>query len=166
MRVVRPQSHHPAYDYWTINRLLRGSRDTATGCRVWTGMVNKPGGYGRISYRGRQWRAHRLAYELLLAPIPEGMSLLHRCDNPLCINPNHLRPGTHAENIQEAYDKGRKVSPGGLRHPCRKLTAEQVAHIRISKEPAAAIARQLGLSKSTVARVRTGKTYRNQENPK
>lgn len=159
---VRPKPTDPQYDYWTCNRLLAMSADDqVTGCRVWRGPVNKPGGYGRIGYRHRQWRAHRLAYTLLLGPIPSGMELLHSCDSPLCINPNHLRPGTHAENIAEAYAKGRKTVAQGPAHPRFTLTREQAVDAIKSTETGAAIAARLGVSKSTICRLRSGVTWKN-----
>lgn len=157
----RPQTHAPEYDFWSMNRLLRYSRDDMnTGCRIWTGQINKPGGYGRISYRKKQWRAHRLAYVLLWGPIPEGMDLLHSCDNPLCINPHHLRPGTHAENIAEAYRKGRKTVPQGPLHPRFKLTEEQAREAIESTEPVAIIAARFGVAKSTIYRLKNGTTWK------
>ena len=113
---IRPKPSDQQYDFWTCNRLLsRSADDAATGCRVWNGRINKPGGYGRIGYRYRQWRAHRLIYHLLVGDVPAGMELMHSCDNPLCINPNHLRPGTHSENISDAYRRGRKTPPRNTR---------------------------------------------------
>lgn len=66
----RPQKHAPNYNLWTVERLLRNSHDEPSGCRVWDGSLNKPGGYGRISYMGKGWRTHRLAYLVLHQPEP------------------------------------------------------------------------------------------------
>lgn len=157
----RPQTHAPEYDIWTMNRLLRYSHDDSqTGCRIWDGQINKPGGYGRIGYRGRQWRAHRLSYTLLWAKIPEGMDLLHSCDNPLCINPQHLRPGTHAENIKEAYQKGRKSVSQGPNHPRFCLSEKQALEVIESTDPVAAIAARFGVSKSMIYRLKNGNTWK------
>lgn len=157
----RPLTSASEYDLWSMNRIMENSRDEPkTGCRIWTGNINKPGGYGRISYRGRLWRAHRLAYTLLWAPIPKGMDLLHSCDNPLCVNPNHLRPGTHSENIAEAYQKGRKVVPQGPKHPRFRLSEAQVAEALSSPETAASVAARFGVSKSTISRLRNGTTWK------
>ena len=156
----RPLTSASEYDLWTMNRLMENSRDEpGTGCRLWIGHINKPGGYGRISYRGRLWRAHRLAYTLLWAPIPDGAELLHSCDNPLCINPNHLRPGTHAENIAEAYQKGRKSVPQGPDNPLFRLSAEQAEEAIKSTEPVAQIAARFGVAKTTIYRLKNGTTW-------
>lgn len=156
----RPHKHTPNYNLWTVERLLRNSHDDPSGCRVWDGSLNKPGGYGRISYMGKGWRTHRLAYLLLQGPIPEGMDLLHSCDNPRCINPNHLRPGTHAENIKEAYTKGRKTTPQGPSHPRFSLTHEQALEVVASTEPVPVIADKYGISKSAVYRLRNAVTWK------
>lgn len=156
----RPQKHAPNYNLWTVEWLLRNSHDEPSGCRVWDGSLNKPGGYGRISYMGKGWRTHRLAYLLLQGPIPEGMDLLHSCDNPHCINPNHLRPGTHAENIKEAYTKGRKTVSQGSGHPRFSFTAEQAQEIVASRQPAIAVAAAYGVHPSTVYRLRNATTWK------
>jgi hypothetical protein len=82
-----------------------------TGCWWWTGALDTKG-YGRILIGRSAQRAHRVAYELLVGPIPDlggyhGGCLLHRCDQPCCVNPQHLRPGTHADNMADMAAKGR-----------------------------------------------------------
>ncbi len=87
-------------------------------CWLWTGRTNKDG-YGVISFaeRGKQMIASRLSFIIAYGPIPEGMWVLHRCDNPRCVNPDHLFLGTRADNMRDAHQKGRidmhKVSRAG-----------------------------------------------------
>lgn len=72
------------------------------GCWEWVGSKDRLG-YGRINsggHTGTPILAHRLAYESTIGPIPEGMDLDHKCNNPSCVNPDHLRPCTHAENMR------------------------------------------------------------------
>lgn len=88
-------------------RILRHLKPASSGCWEWAGFTHGRMGYGCIKIKGRKRAAHRIAYEALVGPIPEGLKLLHTCDNPLCCNPEHLRPGTQTENVADAIAKGR-----------------------------------------------------------
>jgi hypothetical protein len=76
------------------------------GCHEWQGALTY-NGYGRIGVNGKVQRAHRVAYELAHGPIPEGIVVCHRCDNPRCCNPDHLFLGTTQENVDDKVQKGR-----------------------------------------------------------
>jgi len=76
------------------------------GCWEWVGR-KYPKGYGKIARNGKDVRAHRYAYSLAKGPIPDGMMILHSCDNPPCCNPDHLRAGTAKENREDAISRGR-----------------------------------------------------------
>jgi hypothetical protein len=80
---------------------LRTVVDPETGCHLWTGTII-PGGYGRVHVA-----AHRLAFQLANGPIPAGLLVLHRCDNPPCCNPEHLFLGSNADNMADKVRKGR-----------------------------------------------------------
>lgn len=82
------------------------------GCWVWNG-AKSPLGYGRVSRDGRWQEAHRVVYEDLRGPIPKGLSLDHLCRNPSCVNPDHLEPVTHRENLRRG--KQAKLSRGTAR---------------------------------------------------
>ena len=90
---------------------------TAEGCLPWlAGKGNY--GYGTIWHGGKYQPAHRVVYELTVGPIPEGLLLLHRCDNPPCVNPSHLFPGTHQDNADDKMRKGRHYSQ--THGPCER----------------------------------------------
>lgn len=76
-------------------------------CWEWTGHPNGKFGYGRVMVNGRRVLAHRRAWELLVGPIPDGLKVLHRCDNPPCVRPDHLFLGTLADNNRDRDAKGR-----------------------------------------------------------
>jgi hypothetical protein len=99
------------------------------GCWVWTAYRNQKG-YGQIQVDNHPHRTHRVAWSLANGPIPEGMSVLHSCDNPACVNPAHLHLGTVADNNQERCERGRSYKPIGEANFRAKLTEQQVLEIR------------------------------------
>lgn len=78
---------------------------TEGGCLVFTGSIGR-GGYGKIWYLGRDTRAHRVAWTLTNGPIPDGLMVCHRCDNPPCCNPAHLFLGSARDNVIDMVTKG------------------------------------------------------------
>ena len=78
-----------------------------SGCWLWEGRVDRRG-YGRLKEIGRKFlAAHRLSWTLHRSEIPPGMYVLHKCDTPLCVNPDHLFLGTHLDNMRDMVQKGR-----------------------------------------------------------
>lgn len=140
-------------------RLMRRVVKTPS-CWLWTGAKCFHG-YGQLkSERGGKMKmAHRVSYEVYVGPIPEGLKVLHECDNPPCVNPGHLRLGTQAENNQDREAKGRGRQPKGVAHNKAKLTEAQVARVR-SGGSASRLAAEMGVTKNTILDVRKGKTWR------
>lgn len=118
------------------------------GCWIWT-ATNASGRYGLISSGGKWHLAHRVSYILNVGDIPAGMCVLHRCDNPKCVNPSHLFLGTHADNMLDMAQKGR------ARHT--KLSVEQAKQIFRDTRSQRIIAADFGVSQRTVSVIKSGK---------
>jgi len=131
------------------------------GCWVFTGYKN-PKGYGRIDVNSKPVYAHRLAFELAFGPIPDGLWVLHRCDNPSCCNPEHLWLGTNNDNIRDMLRKDRSLK--GVRHPQVKLTQQDVTTIRelyaVGMVTQTALSEQFGVSRRNIYCILRGKTWR------
>jgi hypothetical protein len=127
--------------------------DKSGDCWVWTGPKNNKG-YGHFRM-GRDTRAHRVSYVLNVGPIPDGLFVLHRCDNPSCVRPDHLFLGTHQDNMDDRTRKGRNQS---------KLNAIEVAQIRdlVAARVMAQgqIARAYGVSDTTVSLIKHGHKWK------
>ncbi len=88
------------------NRILKRIVKTPEDCWMWIGNKGS-GNYGYIRYENKVRSAHRLSYEAFVESIPEGLCVLHKCDNTLCVNPNHLFLGTQQDNIRDRENKNR-----------------------------------------------------------
>lgn len=104
--------------------LERTSKDADSGCWLWQGCRVR--GYGHLQVGGRPRRVHRLAYAEFVGPIPPGLHVLHKCDTPACVNPEHLFLGTHADNMADRTRKGRVAHNKGERCGKSKLTEPAV----------------------------------------
>ena len=131
----------------------RIERNPITGCWKWIGKRDQRG-YGRCFGMAL---AHRVVWEILKGD-PGELYLLHQCDNPPCVNPEHLKLGTQADNMQDAARKGRM--PRGLAHWNAKLAPSQVDAIRQANGTHTQIAREFGVCQSYVSQNKSGKKRR------
>ena len=99
-------------------------------CWRWMGAIFKKSGYGQVWWGPKKLLAHRVSWVINKGPIPIGMNVCHHCDNPICVNPNHLFLGTTLDNIRDKMQKGRHRCHRGESHANAKLTAVEVQEIR------------------------------------
>lgn len=132
-------------------------------CWIWTGGKMKSG-RGRISVAGKRQLAYRVVWLVNFGEVPDGLHVLHKCDNPSCVRPDHLFLGTHADNMRDMWNKGRGTC-GEDQHAC-KLTEEQVKEIRrryrrySHKDGSGALAREYGIGLVEVWRIVKGQRWR------
>jgi hypothetical protein len=98
-------------------------------CWVWTGIKNQKG-YGRIRRNKIWYSSHRVSWELYFGEIPDDMLVLHKCDNPSCVNPDHLFLGTNQDNMDDKVSKGRQSRLYFERNPASRLSYKDVLEIR------------------------------------
>ena len=138
--------------------------DKSGDCWIWMASKDKRG-YGRFN-RPSKFKtrlAHRISYILHCGDIPDGACVCHHCDNPSCVNPDHLFLGTHKENMLDALKKNR-LSPLTQKHgtdnPKSKLTNNQVKIIRMSTASCRLLAEEFNVSSSTIHRVRKNQSWK------
>jgi len=127
-------------------------------CWLWTAATNS-GGYGKIKVDGTHEPAHRVAYQL--AENEKGERYVcHQCDNPQCVNPEHLYLGTPSQNLQDMYDRGRRDATGE-NNPNAKLDADDVETIRERSDNATnrELANEFGVASSTISMIVTGRRW-------
>ena len=135
-----------------------------TGCWIWTGGTN-PAGYGRFTLKGHIEHAHRAAYILFVGPIPDGKLICHKCDNPSCVNPDHLFSGSQRENILDAVSKGRHktVFVRGAKHPGAKLDEAKASEIKrlyvAGGTTYRELAQQFGVSAAAIQAIVIGRNW-------
>lgn len=133
-----------------------------SGCWLWLGGCLVNGGYGYL-YDGKlQLRAHRVSYELVCGPIPEGLIIRHKCDVPCCINPQHLIVGDDWDNMQDKISRGRHVGyKSGEEHLNTILTVQDVRDIRAKSNIMSQqlIADEYGMTQSAIGKIINRKTW-------
>lgn len=130
--------------------LAARSHDEPNGCRIWDGPKKggeRTSGYGQMPYRfGGGGYPHRVSYEQFRGEIPDGMLVCHSCDNPLCINPEHLFLGTPLENTHDMLKKGRHVKASPSKATPEKVSAMRAA--RLNGESVGKIAAEFAIDLS------------------
>jgi HNH endonuclease len=147
----------------------RVEKGDGTGCWLWTGCVDDCG-YGvlwvRREGKDRNEKAHRYSWELANGPIPAGKWVLHSCDNPPCVRPDHLYLGDHQRNMDDMYARGRGRKAVGEQHHGAKLTEADVREIRRLYVPrsfvngTSALARRYGVAQGVVWSIVKRRTWR------
>ena len=136
-----------------------------SGCWLWIGACAADG-YPRITIGSmkdgtkKSVRVTRLVCEEAHG-LPEGMHALHKCDNPICINPDHLYPGTPKQNVKDCFDRNRRTQVKfGPDNPAARLTEKDVCAIRESKLKLRELAVEYGISISNISMIRSGRRWR------
>lgn len=131
------------------------------GCWYWQGAISND--YGVFQYEGGRKQAHRVSYALFVGPVADGLVMRHKCDRRICVNPAHLEPGTHAENMQDMVDRGRSAS--GERQSKHVYLEWQIPQIKGLHRPddgcLKALANMYGGTSSAIWAVVNGESWKN-----
>lgn len=128
------------------------------GCWIWTGSKNWAG-YGQFNNCKFSKRAHRASFELYICEIPKDLKVLHTCDNPACVNPEHLWLGTQADNAEDRESKGRGHNRAGTAHGCSKLTESDIRQIRKDRRTTKQIADTYGTHRGHISDIKNYKLW-------
>ena len=134
------------------------------GCWLWCGPVDSSG-YGKLRIRFGFESAHRMAWRVTHGPIPRGQFVLHRCDTPPCVRPDHLFLGTQGDNMRDMVQKGRARPRSGEANGQAKLTeADALAIVTALQAPRyglySELARKYGVTSSLIRRIARGELWR------
>jgi hypothetical protein len=169
----RPNMTDEELNIWFLNQKV----EDENGCWNWTGVLN--GGYGHLSIKAKRILAHRYSLQLhLKRPIPKNMEVRHMCHNTKCFNPEHLKEGTHAENMNDMVQAGRQAkglflsvsltgikrdSAKGERNNKAKLTTSQVLEIislKTSTQSSRDVGKLYSVSGTTISYIWSGKSWK------
>jgi hypothetical protein len=141
------------------NGALPINKPCVGNCWTWLGKARCNGGYGKIATDSIEIRAHRFSYELAYGAIPNTLLVCHKCDNPLCVNPDHLFAGTSQDNVDDMIAKDRNIY--GEKSPKAKLTEQAVKTIRSDTQSSGdELAERYGIRRTTVYGIRQGSNWK------
>ena len=151
-------------DFVRFMRMVEIGAETGA-CWIWTG--NRPDDrYGHFSVNGATVKAHRWLYERLNGPIPDGLVVRHHCDNPACVNPDHLAIGTAQQNTADMLSRGRGADRRGERHPLVRLTEDDVRSIRALRAGGAtetSLATRFGVGRAQIGKIARRENWKHVE---
>jgi hypothetical protein len=124
-----------------------------SGCRLWLGDCDDHG-YARLYWEGRSQKAYRLVWAEKHGPIPPGILIRHRCDNPACVEEDHLLDGTDRDNSDDKVSRRRHRFGSGIH--TAKLSEKMISVVMADPRSNSALARELGVHNSTISRIRSG----------
>lgn len=127
------------------------------GCWLWIGQIDPNFGYGRLKYKCRSRNAHRMSWEAFRGLIPEGMSVLHKCDTPSCVNPEHLYLGTQLENMRDRQERKRFIPHLGDANHATRIPDKFIDEILASNLPSQELADKYGVTYAGIHFIRNGK---------
>jgi hypothetical protein len=157
------------YVYPPEERIKKHITIDDNGCWIWTG--SKRNGYGRLIVGSRSdgsrhsETAHRYSWLVFKGEIPDGHFVCHHCDNPACVNPEHLFIGTQQDNIDDREKKNRNNHFFGEHSPTCRLTEKDVVDIRQSNKSSRELARIYGVNKSSVQAIKNRETWKHVPEP-
>lgn len=143
----------------TVERLPKMIIKKINGCWEWNGKGRNHSGYAKILFEGVFTCAHRAVWRLIFGDVPSNLLVLHKCDNRVCVNPEHLYIGTPKDNANDMVNRGRSMI--GIKNHKAKLTEEQVKEIRHSYKLGQSykLARVYGVNASTIQRIIRNETW-------
>jgi hypothetical protein len=133
-------------DFWAMV-----DKFSANGCWNWTGGLWATG-YGRITFEGKSWKAHRLSVLFSVGELDDTACVLHRCDNRKCVNPEHLFLGTRADNNRDKVAKNRQ--PKGSDFLRSRLTEQDILNIRSAADGLRTLSEKYGVSWSHINNIK------------
>lgn len=154
MSHASPELLRERVERWSVQR-------DEESCWDWVGFAH-PKGYGHLTVKGKLFKSHRASYEAYNGPIPEGLQVLHQCDNPGCVNPNHLFLGTHLDNMKDKAKKMRAPAMVGELNPYHLLSeadVREILRLRRMGERGVDVAKQFNVSQCTVSAIVTGRNW-------